>query len=275
MREAAPRSPIQIAILAAVLLYAGALLIAPVAAIVQGAFGKGITTLVSAITEPDVLRAFELSFALAVGAVLINAVAGVIVAWVLARHNFPGKRLVNALVDAPFVFSPVIAGYVLIVLFGRNGWIAPTTFQIAFSWPGMLLATVFVSLPFVAREVGPVLAALTPEQEEAAYTLGSSRWATFRRVILPEIWPGLLYGIVLTFARSLGEFGAVAVVGGSVQNLSETATLYVYRALHDRNPIGAYGVSVALGLLSVGILIVMSRHRPQRKIEGKYVNSAG
>jgi sulfate/thiosulfate transport system permease protein len=261
MREVTPRSAMQIAILAIVLLYAGVLLIAPIVAIVQGAFEKGVIPFVSAITQPDVLHAFQLSFALAAGAVLLNAVAGVMVAWVLARHNFPGKRLVNALVDAPFVFSPVIAGYALIVLFGRNGWVNMPGLQIAFSWPGMLLATVFVSLPFVAREVGPVLSSLTPEQEEAAYTLGSSRWATFWRVILPEIWGGLLYGIVLTFARSLGEFGAVAIVGGSVENLSETATLYVFRALHDRNPIGAYGVSVVLGLLSVGILIIMSRLR--------------
>jgi sulfate/thiosulfate transport system permease protein len=267
MREVTPRSPVAFIILAIVLLYAGLLLIAPMAAIVQGAFGKGLTQFLSAITQPDVLHAFQLTFLLAAGAVVINSIAGLIIAWVLARHNFPGKQLVNALVDAPFVFSPVIAGYVLIVLFGRNGWLSPTFIQIAFSWPGMLLATVFVSLPFVAREVGPVLAALTPEQEEAAYTLGSSRWATFRRVVLPEIWGGLLYGIVLTFARSLGEFGAVAVVGGSVENLSETATLYVYRALHDRNPIGAYGVSVVLGLLSVGILIAMGRlrRRPAEK----------
>jgi sulfate/thiosulfate transport system permease protein len=265
LRELTPRSPAALVVLAIVLLYAVALLIAPLAAIMQGAFGKGVAALVSAITQPDVLHAFALSFLLAAGAVMINAVAGLIIAWVLARHNFPGKHLVNALVDAPFVFSPVIAGYVLIVLFGRNGWLAPTFIQIAFSWPGMLLATVFVSLPFVAREVGPVLAALSLEQEEAAYTLGSSRWATFWRVVLPEIWGGLLYGVVLTFARSLGEFGAVAVVGGSVENLSETATLYVYRALHDRNPIGAYGVSVVLGLLSVGILIGMSRLRPTEK----------
>jgi sulfate/thiosulfate transport system permease protein len=267
MREISPRSPVAILVVAIVLLYAGVLLIAPIAAVVQGAFAKGISVLLTAITKPDVIHAFQLSFLLAAGAVVINSVAGIIIAWVLARHNFPGKRFVDALVDAPFVFSPIIAGYVLIVLFGRNGWLSPTFIQIAFSWPGMLLATVFVSLPFVAREVGPVLAALSPEQEEAAYTLGSSRWATFWRVVLPEIWGGLLYGIVLTFARSLGEFGAVAVVGGSVENLSETATLYVYRALHDRNPIGAYGVSVVLGLLSVAILIGMSRlrRRPAEK----------
>ncbi len=267
MRELTPRKPVQLFLLLVVLLYAGILIVAPIVSIVQNAFVKGLSPVIEAITQPDVIHAFQITFSLAIGAVLFNTAAGVIVAWVLARHKFPGKRLVDALVDAPFVISPVIAGYVLIVLFGRNGWLASLGWQIAFSWPGMLLATTFVSLPFVVREVGPVLDMLTSEQEEAAFTLGASRLTTFRRVILPNIWRGLLYGIVLTFARSLGEFGAVAIAGGSVENVSETATIYVFRALSDRNRIGAYSVSVVLMLLSVGILITMSllRRRSAQK----------
>lgn len=257
MREVSVRSPIQLLLLGVVLLYAALLLLAPMIAIVQGALGSGIGAVFTALGQPDVLLAFKQTFLLAIGAVVINTIAGIALAWVLVRHKFPGKRLFDALVDAPFVFSPVIAGYVLIVLFGRNGWFTSPVVQIAFSWPGMLLATIFVSLPFVTREIQPILAALTSEQEEAAYTLGSSRWATFRRIIIPQIWRGLLYGMVLTFARSVGEFGAVAVAGGAIERVTETATIYVFRAINDRNPIGAYSVSIVLGLLSVTILVIM------------------
>ena len=267
MREISIRTPVQFLLLAVVLLYAGILLIAPIVAIIQGALSAGLNKLFDALTQPDVIHAFELTFLLALGAVLVNTIAGITLAWVLVRHQFPGKRILNTLVDAPFVFSPVIAGYALILLFGRKGWFAPTAIPIAFAWPGMFLATVFVSLPFVTREVQSVLAELTREQEEVAYTIGASRWNTFRRIVLPQIWSGLLYGIVLTFARSIGEFGAVAVVGGSVQGLTETATVYVFRALDKRDTVGAYGVSIVLGLLSIAILTIMSllRTRSPRK----------
>jgi sulfate transport system permease protein len=258
MRERELRGPLPLILLAVVLVYAAGLLLAPMAAIVSSAFAGGVGKVINALLLPDVIMAFRMTFLLALGAMLINTIAGTALAWVLVRHNFPGKRLVDALVDAPFVFSPVIVGYALILMFGREGWFAPTVVQIAFAWPAMLLATVFVSLPFVTREIQPVLAELTLEQENAAYTLGATRWTTFRRVVVPQIWHGLLYGMVLTFARSVGEFGAVAVAGGAIERYTETATIYVFRAMHDRNPIGAYSVSVALGVLSIGILVVMS-----------------
>ncbi|MFN8419857.1 MAG: sulfate ABC transporter permease subunit [Anaerolineae bacterium] len=258
MRELSPRSPVAVILIGIVLVYAGLLIGAPLAAMVQGAFGKGIEPFMKALTQPDVLHAFQVTVSLAAGSVLVNTVFGLIVAWVLVRHRFPGRRIVDALVDAPFVFSPVIAGYVLIVLFGRGGWFTPQNFQIAFAFPGMLLGTIFVSLPFVIREVQPVLEALTSEQEEAAYTLGASAWSTFRRIVIPQIWRGLLYGIVLTLARSLGEFGAVVVAGGAVENVTESATVYVFRASLDRNPIGAYSVSIVLCMISVIILTAMS-----------------
>ena len=185
----------------------------------------------------------------------------------LVRHEFPGKALFNGLVDLPFVMSPVIVGFVVIVLFGRQGWLGNLPFQVAFAFPGMLLVTVFVSLPFVIREVMPVLASLTPEQEEAALTLGASRLTVFRRIIFPGIRHGVVYGLVLTLARSLGEFGAAAVAGGGIQGLTETATIYVYRTMQNRNEVGAYSMAILLGLISIAVLITMNilRQRPAGK----------
>src|SRR5262249_28928197 len=153
MREIRPRTPIQWLLVGIVLLYAGILLLAPILAILQKALAGGVQPVLDALSQPDVLHALQITFWITLGAVAINTVMGVIIAWVLTRHHFPGKRLLNVLVDIPFVFSPVIAGYTLIVLFGRGGWFAPTATPIVFALPGVLLATTFVSLPFVAREV--------------------------------------------------------------------------------------------------------------------------
>jgi sulfate transport system permease protein len=218
-----------------------------------------------AVTTPDALIALRLTMMIAVAATVINTVFGVLIAWVLVRHQFPGRGLFNALVDMPFVVSPVIVGYVMIVLFGRMGWLQNFPIQLAFSWQGMLVVTVFVCLPFVIREVMPILASLTREQEEAAYTLGASRWRTFLRIVFPAIRHGIVYGIVLTFARAVGEFGAAAVIGGGVRGVTETATIYIYRSLSDRNDIGAYSMAIVLGLLAVIILVTMNYLRGGRK----------
>jgi len=265
--ERKPTKPGQIALIAIVLLYIGILLAAPLAAVGQRAFSGGIGLVIKALTDKEVLAAMRMTALLVFAATAINTVAGIALAWVLVRQKFPGRDLINGLVDLPFVVSPVIIGYVIIILFGRQGWFPELPIQIAFSWPGMLLVTVFVSLPFVTREVMPVLATLTREQEEAAHTLGASPMLTFRRVVLPAIWPGVLYGIVLTMARALGEFGAVAVAGGGIQGVTETATIYIFRALHDRNTIGAYSLAIVLGLLSIVILLLMNTFRvtPDRK----------
>jgi sulfate/thiosulfate transport system permease protein len=248
-----------------VLLYAAVLLLAPILALLGGAFRDGVEPVVQALTTPDALAALRLTTFLAISASIINAVMGLLSAWVLVRHQFPGKRFFNALVDLPFVVSPVIVGYVMIVMFGRLGWFRDFPIQLAFSVEAMLVVTVFVSLPFVIREVQPTLAALTKEQEEAAYTLGASPWMTFRRIIFPAIRHALTYGVVLTLARALGEFGAIAVIGGGVRGVTETATIYVFRSMHDRNPIGAYSVAVLLGIIAVVILVVMNWLRPQQK----------
>lgn len=263
MRDLSPRSPVTWMLIAVVVGYAVILFGLPIVTIVGSAFAKGLDPIVKTFNDPEVQHAILMTFALAGIAVVFNAIAGLITAWVLTRHHFPGKRLLDAMVDIPFVFSPVIAGYAMIVLFGRVGWFAPTLFPIVFALPGILLAKIFVSLPFVTRELQPVLESITPEQEHAAYTMGASRWLTFRRVILPEIWTALLYGLVLTFARAVGEFGAVAVVSGSIQGYTETATSFVFRALNDRNPSGAYSVSLVLMLVSLTILVVLNilKHR--------------
>ncbi len=257
----AARRPLGWILIAIVLIYTAILILAPVVTIFSGALAKGVQPVIDALTTPDALSALKLTFILTALASAINVVLGLLVAWVLVRHDFPRKSLFNGLIDLPFVMSPVIVGFVIIVLFGRQGWLANLPFQVAFAFPGMLLVTVFVSLPFVVREVMPVLAALTPEQEEAALTLGASRLTVFRRVIFPAIRHAVVYGLVLTLARSLGEFGAAAVAGGGIQGSTETATIFVYRALQTRNNVGAYGMAIVLGLISVAVLITMNKLR--------------
>lgn len=261
MTEKTPRSWVAWLLIGIVFVYALALIGAPVLTIITSAFSQGIEPIISALTKPDALAALRLTAIVTVLTCLINTAMGIVVAWVLVRQNFPGKALFNGLVDLPFVVSPVIVGFVVIVLFGRQGWFKDIPFQIAFAFPGMLLVTVFVSLPFVIREVMPVLASITPEQEEAALTLGAQPFTIFRRIVFPGIRYGVLYGLILTLARSLGEFGAAAVAGGSVQGITETATIFIYRSLHDRNQIGAYSMAILLGLISIVVLITMNLTR--------------
>lgn len=248
-----------------VMVYVGVLILWPLAAVLQGALRQGVGRFFEEITQPDVLRGFRFSLALAVGAILINGVFGTIVAWVLVRQNFRGRSFLNGIVDLPFVVSPVIAGYMVLLLFGRTGWFAEwvreTGFRVVFSWPGMLLVTIFVSLPFMVREIMPVLQEVGVEPEQTAYTLGASGWQTFWKVTLPSIRWGMLYGLTLTLARALGEFGAVLVVGGAVQGRTETATLYIFRAMEERQYIGAYAASVVLAFFSFIVLIGMERLR--------------
>jgi sulfate transport system permease protein len=244
-----------------VLLYAAVLLLGPLVAILWGAFGEGIAAFVRQVTSRDAVEALKLTLVLSVSATVVNTVLGLCVAWVLVRDDFPGRRFVNGLVDLPFAVSPVIAGFMLILLFGRNGWLTSAVdllgVKVVFALPGMLLATTFVSLPFVIREVMPVLAHMGVEQENAAYTMGASTWQTFWHVTLPSIRWGLLYGVSLTFARAIGEFGAVLVVSGGVSRLTESATLFIFRSLDDRNDAGAYAMAVVLALTSFLVLAAM------------------
>ena len=252
-------------LIAAVVLYAAVLLVGPFAAVVWGAFSEGFGAFVEGATSPEALSALKLTLLLAVGATVINTVFGVCIAWVLVRDPFRGRGFLNALVDLPFVVSPVIAGLMLILLFGRDGWLTPLAdaagVKVVFALPAMLLVTTFVSIPFVVREVMPVLAEVGTEQENAAYTMGATGWQAFRHITLPAIRWGVLYGVSLTFARSVGEFGAVLVVSGGVSGLTETSTLYIFRSLDDRNYVAAYATAAVLAALSFLILFAMEFFR--------------
>jgi sulfate transport system permease protein len=242
-----------------VVTYVSFLIIAPLVALTAGAFEQGLDAIISALGQPDIFDGFMLTLYICAIAVIVHASFGTIVAWVLVRHQFPGRRLLNGLIDLPFAVSPVVVGYMLLLLFGRNGLLAPVLavldIKVAFAIPGMILATLFVTLPFMVRELMPVLEAFGTQQEQAAATLGASGWQTFWLVTFPALRWGFIYGVVLTFARALGEFGAVLVIGGGIQGRTETTTLFIFRALEERQYIGAYSAALVLGLFSLLLVI--------------------
>jgi sulfate/thiosulfate transport system permease protein len=245
-----------------VLGYLAMLLLVPVSMIFYRAFEHGLGAAWSAVTTPDALHAFYLTILIAAIAVVANTIFGVACALLLVRTEFRGKALLNAFVDLPFAISPVVIGLSLYLLYGRTGWfggwLLDNGIQILFSMPGMVLATIFVSLPFVVREVVPVLHEIGDEQEQAAQTLGANWWQTFRRITLPAIRWGVAYGVVLSTARALGEFGAVAVVSGRVSGNTETAPLWVWREFGQFNLTGAYTASLVLAMLAIGTLLAMN-----------------
>lgn len=246
-------------LIAVVLLYVGVLILTPIAALIVGALSEGLGAVLKALTQPDVLQAFWLTLKISLVVVAVQLVFGTLVAWVLVRDKFRGRDLINGLIDMPFAISPVVVGYMLLLLFGRNGLLAPVltalNIQVAFAVPGMVLATLFVTLPFIIRELIPTLEAFGIQQEQSAATMGANGWQIFRRITLPALRWGLIYGVSLTFARALGEFGAILVVGGGVQGRTETATLFIYRALDERQYVGAYSAAIVLGLLSLLLVI--------------------
>jgi sulfate transport system permease protein len=240
--------------------YLALLVVAPVSMVFYRAFEHGIGAAWAAVTTPPAQHAFYLTIVVTLIAVPLNAVFGVLTALLLARRDFPGKRVLNAIVDLPFAVSPVIVGLALILVWGRNGWFHAT--GIIFAMPGIVLATIFVSLPFVVREVLPVLQEEGTDQEQAATTLGAGGWATFRRITLPTIRWGLAYGVVLSTARSLGEFGAVSAVSGKISGRTETMTLFVEDRFQAFDLTGAYAASVVLALLALatlGLMLLLQR----------------
>lgn len=224
------------------------------------AFGKGVGPFLSNLSRPAFLHAAWLTLLLALIAVPINAVFGLCAAWAIARHNFPGKAVVLSIIDLPFSISPVVAGLMIVLLYGRNGWFGPwlqaNDIQIIFAFPGMVLATAFISMPFVAREVIPVLEEFGKDQEEAARTLGANDWQTFWRVTLPSIRWGLLYGLILTNARAMGEFGAVSVVSGNIADKTQSLPLFVEDAYKQYETEAAFSAAVLLALLAVVTLVL-------------------
>ena len=242
-----------------VMAYVGALIFSPVVALVFGAFQDGLGAILRSLIQPDVLQAFRLTLWISLVVVGVHLVFGTLTAWVLVRDHFPGQNLINGLIDLPFAVSPVVVGYMLLLLFGRNGLFAPLLatlgIRVAFAAPGMVLATLFVTLPFMIRELIPVLENLGINQEQAAATMGANGWQIFWKVTFPALRWGIIYGVMLTFARALGEFGAILVIGGGIQGRTETATLYIYRALDERQYTGAYSAALLLGLISFGLVI--------------------
>jgi sulfate transport system permease protein len=262
------------------LLYLAALVIVPVGMIFYRTFEHGIGPPIDAVTSPDGLHAFWLTIVCVGIAVPLNTVFGVLTALVLVRQNFRGKALLNAAVDLPFAISPVVIGLALFLVYApRNswlgGWLMDNGIQVIFSTPGMVLATIFVSLPFVIREVMPVLQEIGTDQEEAAETLGASPWQTFWRVTLPAIRWGVTYGVVLATARALGEFGAVSVVAGNVSGQTQTLPLYVKSQFESLNLAGAYAASLLLAVIALTVLFGMSRLQRRSQADDRETPESG
>ncbi|MCU0524939.1 MAG: sulfate ABC transporter permease subunit CysW [Elainella sp. Prado103] len=248
------------ALIVFVLLYLGFVIFIPAANVFVQAFSGGLDKFLHTFTERSFIKAVGLTILMALISVPLNVVFGLCAAWAIGRNqNFPGRALLISIIDLPFSVSPVVAGLMIVLLYGRNGWFGPllsaNNIQIIFAVPGMVLATVFVSLPFVAREVIPVLEEIGNEQEEAAKTLGASSWQTFWRVTLPSIRWGLLYGVILTNARAMGEFGAVAVVSGNIAGKTQTLPLFVEEAYKQYQTESAYTAAVLLAALAIVTMV--------------------
>jgi sulfate transport system permease protein len=248
--------------------YLGVVLLAPVGLVFWHTFAHGFGPFWHAVTTPNAIHALKLTLELALVAVPLNTIFGIVCALAIVRHRLPGMGLVNALVDLPLALSPVVVGLSLVLLYGPAGWLGGLPFRVLFAFPSMLLATMFVSLPFVVREVVPVLREVGTDAEEAAATLGASAFATFRKITLPAIRWAVAYGVVLTTARALGEFGAVSVVSGNIVGRTQTLTLYVQNSYDNFDTTGAYSASVVLAGLAIVTLLLMTLLRPKEETRG-------
>jgi sulfate transport system permease protein len=248
--------------------YLAALLVFPVGLVFWRTFEHGMGPVIDAATTPEALHALWLTIIIALIAVPANTIFGIVCALVIVRDTFRWKGVLNAVIDLPFALSPVVIGLALYLVYARTGWfggwLADNGISVIFALPGMILATIFVSLPFVVRETIPVLREIGIEQEEAAWTLGASPLSTFFRVTLPAIRWGVTYGIVLTTARAIGEFGAVSIVSGSIAGRTETLTLHVQERFNSFDLTGAYTASVELALLALITLFLMTILRREK-----------
>lgn len=240
----------------------------PVSLVATNTFDEGFVSITDLLDDPDVVGALQLTLVAAVIAVLINTVFGVGISMLLVRYEFPGKRALSALIDLPLSVSPIVVGLALVLVYGgREGWLGPTLekfgFQVIFSTPGIIMATAFVALPLVIREVVPVLTEVGIEQEQAAESLGANALQRFWRITLPSIKWAIVYGVVLSLARSLGEFGAVKVVSGNVLGETRTATLVVEEKYLNFDQQGAYATAFLLAMVSVACIVVVSIIRPK------------
>ena len=249
------------------LIYLLFLLVIPVGLIMWRTFEDGLGPFLEALSTDEAVHAIQVTLVVAAWAVAANTVFGIGAAILLARHDFPGKRILNALIDLPLAVSPVVVGLALILVYGKfglfGGWLEQQGIQVIFSVPGMVLATIFVSLPLVVRAVVPVLEELGEEQEQAAHTLGAGRWQTFRRITIPGIRWALGYGVVLCLARALGEYGAVAVVSGRVVGETQTLTLFVEERFQSFEQAASFAAATLLALIAVATLLLTKFLRPK------------
>jgi sulfate transport system permease protein len=259
----------RIGLRAVALLYLALLLAIPVGLVFYRTFEHGIGAVWDSITTPAAIHAFWLTIEIAAIAVPLNAIFGVLTAIALVRGRFPGKSVVQAIIDLPFAVSPIVIGLSLILVYGNAGWLGnwlvDNGIQVIFAVPGMVLATIFVSLPFVVREVEPVLREIGDEQEQAAATLGANARQTFLRITLPAIRWGIAYGVVLSTARAIGEFGAVSVVSGKISGQTETLTLLVEKRFSNFDVAGAYAASALLAVIALATLLAMTLIKPRKE----------
>ena len=260
-------------LIGAALLFLGLFLVVPLAAVFAEAFAKGIGFYLHTFADVDTVAAIKRTFIVAGIAVPFNCVFGVAAAWAIAKFDFRGKTVLITLIDLPFTVSPVVAGMVYVLLFGAQGllgpWLLAHDIQIIFAMPGIVLATIFVTFPFVARELIPLMQAQGRIEEEAARVLGASGWQTFWRVTMPNIKWGLLYGVILCNARAMGEFGAVSVVSGHIRGQTNTIPLHVEILYNEYNFVGAFAVASLLTFLAIVTLVLKTW------VERKHTGSAG
>ncbi len=266
------RGPLTYVFRAVVVVYLFMLVAWPLFLVAQNTFAEGFGEMAAILEDPDVQHALRLTVVVAVSSVVINTVFGVGISILLVRYEFPGKRALSAFLDLPLSVSPIVVGLSLVLVYGgRNGWFGPTLeswgFQVIFATPAIIMATVFVALPLVIREVVPVLEEIGTEQEQAARSLGANAWQTFLRITLPAIRWAIVYGVVLCLARSLGEFGAVKVVSGNVLGATRTATQVVEEKYLNFDKGGAYATAFLLAMVSVACITVVSIIRPKEGIK--------
>jgi sulfate transport system permease protein len=241
--------------------YLSLIVLVPLAALIWSSRAQGLGTFWHEVTKPEAASALKLTLAVALLVAAFNAVTGTAIAWVLVRDSFPGKGIVNAVIDLPFALPTIVAGLVLLELYGPNG---PFGVDVAFQRTGLVLALLFVTLPFVVRAVQPVLLELDRDMEEAAESLGAGRLAVFRRIVFPNLLPAILSGVALAFARAVGEFGAVVLISGNVPFKTEVSSVYIAGQIESDNPAGAAAVSVVLLVISLGVLLLIGAFRHWR-----------
>lgn len=255
MRRVGDAPAVRRLLITAAVLLSALFLLLPLIAIFAQAFSQGVAVFWANVSNVYTLHAIGLTLVIALLTIPVCLVFGVALAWLVTRFRFPGRRILQTLIDIPFAVSPVVAGLVYLLLYGRNGWVGSFLdgydIQLMFAWPGILMVTIFVTCPFVARELIPLMQAQGTREEEAAVTLGASGFTTFRRVTLPNIKWALLYGVILTNARAVGEFGAVSVVSGAIRGQTNTLPLHLEQLYQDYNAVGAFSSAALLALIAL------------------------